>query len=107
LTVCTPDSTGAHTAASAGTYQQRDAPYDVAALSGRRHSGLGTVALAACGAPQGDAAPAPHRPSGKGRHGAPVALGQLLIAPFQKHSAELTARYPKLKVEVEHTPKGR
>ena len=66
----------------------------------------GAAALAACGAPSGstgDAAPA------IGARDVTLRLwhwDNFLIEPFQKHSAELTQKYPKLTVEVEHTAKG-
>ena len=78
----------------------------------RRHlvagaaAGLGAAALAACGA------------AGQGAKEAPSAVGarevtlrlwhwdSFLIEPYQRHSAELTRQYPRLRVEVEHTPKG-
>jgi multiple sugar transport system substrate-binding protein len=66
----------------------------------------GAVALAGCGAPSGsksDAAPA--------AGGRDVTLrlwhwDSFLIEPYQRHSAGFTTQYPKLKVEVEHTPKA-
>lgn len=69
-------------------------------------AGGGALAAAACGAAGGrDAGTSP------AIGGRDVTLrlwhwDQFLIEPFQKHSAELTRQFPRIKVEVEHTPKA-
>jgi multiple sugar transport system substrate-binding protein len=65
----------------------------------------GAVALAACGAPQ-EAQPAAPQIGGRDMTLRLWHWDQFLIEPFQKHSAELTKQYPRLKVEVEQTPKA-
>jgi multiple sugar transport system substrate-binding protein len=73
---------------------------------GATAAGLGTALLAACGA------------SGAATRESAPAIGardvtlrlwhwdNFLVEPFQRHGADLTARYPRIKMEVEHTPKG-